>query len=322
MQTQQNLMTDRQRPLVSFIITYYNIPSEMLRECLTSILSLSLTDDEREILLIDDGSEHSPIEDIKEFLDKIIYIRKANGGLSSARNMGIEACSGKYIQFIDADDLFNVSSYEHCLNLVKEHTPDIVLFHLSNQSDDSTPKDYEGPVEGTEYMRHHNLRASSCGYIFRRKALAKLRFTTGILHEDEEFTPQLFLRADTVYTTEAKAYYYRERPASITHEHSPEWITKRLNNTRDIIFRLKLLGDTGTTVQREALQRRVSQLTMDYVYNIIKLTHDSTLLEERVAELSEHGLFPLPDRGYTKKYSLFRKASLTKQRRSLLCKFI
>lgn len=322
MQTQQNLITDRQRPLVSFIITYYDIPSEMLRECLSSILSLSLKDEEREILLIDDGSEHSPINDIKEYIDKIIYIRKANGGLSSARNMGIEACSGQYLQFIDADDLFNVPSYEHCLSLLREHTPDIVLFRLSDHPDDSTPKDYDGPVEGTEYMRHHNLRASSCGYIFRRKALAKLRFTTGILHEDEEFTPQLFLRADTVYTTEAKAYYYRERPSSITHEHSPEWISKRLNDTRDIIFRLKLLGDTGTTVQREALQRRVSQLTMDYVYNIIKLTHDSTLLEERVAELSEHGLFPLPDRGYTKKYSLFRKASLTKQRRSLLCKFI
>ena len=322
MQTQQNFITDRERPLVSFIITYYNIPSEMLRECLSSILSLSLKDDEREILLIDDGSDHCPIEDINEYLDKIIYIRKANGGLSSARNMGIEACSGQYIQFIDADDLFNIPSYEHCLNIVKDYSPDIVLFHLSDQREDSTPTDITGPVEGTEYMRHQNLRASSCGYIFRRKALAKLRFTTGILHEDEEFTPQLFLRADTVYTTEAKAYYYRKRSASITHEKSPEWITKRLNDTRDIIFRLKLLGDTGTTAQREALQRRVSQLTMDYIYNIIKLTHDSTLLEERVAELTEQGLFPLPDRSYTKKYSLFRKASLTKQRRSILCKFI
>ena len=322
MQTQQNFITDRQRPLVSFIVTYYDIPSDMLRECLSSILSLSLKDEEREILLIDDGSKHSPIEDIKEYLDKLIYIRKANGGLSSARNMGIEACSGQYIQFIDADDLLNNPSYEHCLKLVKEFSPDIVLFHLTNQREDSSPTDYVGPVDGTEYMRHQNLRASSCGYIFRRKALAKLRFTTGILHEDEEFTPQLFLRADTVYTTEAKAYYYRERQASITHENSPKWITKRLNDTRDIIFRLKLLGDTGTTAQREALQRRVSQLTMDYIYNIIKLTHDSTLLEERVAELTERGLFPLPDRGYTKKYSLFRKACLTKQRRSILCKFI
>lgn len=322
MQTQQNFMTDRERPLISFIVTYYNIPSEMLRECLASILSLSLKEEEREILLIDDGSKRSPIEDIKEYLDKIIYIRKANGGLSSARNMGIEACSGQYIQFIDADDLFNTPSYEHCLSLVREYQPDIVLFHLSDTRDDHVPTDHEGPVEGAEYMRHQNLRASSCGYIFRRKALAKLRFTTGILHEDEEFTPQLFLRADTVYTTEAKAYYYRKRQASITHENSPEWITKRLNDTRDIIFRLKLLGDTGTTVQREALQRRVSQLTMDYIYNIIKLTHDSTLLEERVAELTEHGLFPLPDRGYTKKYSLFRKASLTKQRRNLLCKLM
>ncbi len=322
MQVKQNFINDRKRPLISFIVTYYDISIEMLRECLASILSLSLSDDEREILLIDDGSDHCPLEDIKEYLDKLIYVRKPNGGLSSARNMGIEACSGQYIQFIDADDLLNGPSYEHCLSLVKQFAPDIVLFHLSNRHEEDTLTDYEGPIEGAEYMRHYNLRASSCGYIFRRKALAKLRFTNGILHEDEEFTPQLFIRADKVFTTKAKAYYYRERTLSITHDDSSEWIAKRLNDTRDIIFRLKRLSDSEPTSEREALQRRVHQLTMDYIYQTIKLTHNGTELEERVAELTRQGLFPLPDRGYTNKYSLFRKATMTKRRRELLCKFI
>ena len=81
MQTQQNFITDRERPLVSFIVTYYNIPSEMLRECLDSILSLSMKEEEREILLIDDGSERSPIEDIKE-KDGVITFKFMGGAAS------------------------------------------------------------------------------------------------------------------------------------------------------------------------------------------------------------------------------------------------
>ena len=294
----------------------------MLRECISSILSLSLEEENREILLIDDGSEANPLDEIKQQLDHLIYIRKKNGGLSSARNMGIEACSGEYIQFVDADDMLNAAAYNHCIDLVRHHSPDIVLFHLTDQHDTSVPTEHDGPIEGCEFMRHHNLRASSCGYIFRRKALAKLRFTTGILHEDEEFTPQLFLRADKVITTEAKAYYYRKRPTSITHENDENWITRRLDDTRDIILRLKILSGSLPTAEREALERRVAQLTMDYVYNIIKLTHNSSVLETRVAELTSHGLFPLPDHNYTRKYTLFRQASMSKHGRSLMCKIL
>ena len=61
MSTQQTDSQVRQAPLVSFIITYYQLPIKMLQECIESILALSLTDQEREIILIDDGSEKSPL---------------------------------------------------------------------------------------------------------------------------------------------------------------------------------------------------------------------------------------------------------------------
>jgi glycosyltransferase involved in cell wall biosynthesis len=174
-----------QQPLISFIVTYYNLPPQLLGACIDSILALSLTPEEREIIVIDDGSEESPLETLREKWNDILYIRQQNQGLSAARNLGIEACRGTFIQFVDGDDLLNTSIYEQCLDILRQKDPDIVAFHLSDKEERNMTVEYEGPMEGSEYMRHNNLRASACGYIFRKKTLVNLRFTSGILHEDE-----------------------------------------------------------------------------------------------------------------------------------------
>ena len=307
------------RPLVSFIVTYYNIPLSLLNECLESILALSLTKEEREVIVIDDGSPVSPLEAISDKLGDILYIRQNNRGLSSARNLGIEACHGKYIQFVDGDDKLNTIVYEHCLDIVRDKDPDIVTFYLSEKEEHTVTNEYDGPMEGSEYMRRHNLRASACGYIFRKLTLVNLRFTSGILHEDEEFTPQLFLRAEKLYATNAKAYYYRHRSQSITHEDNKKWILQRLSDTRGVLYRLSERADTLPTAEREALQRRIDQLTMDYIYSVITLTHNGRFLERCVEELRQKGLFPLPDKDYTQKYKWFRRISSTRNGRRLLC---
>ncbi len=319
---QNHTLTTSDSPLVSFIITYYNIPSDMLRQCLGSIAALQLSPEDREILLIDDGSDQSPIEAIKDYLPQLTYIRQKHQGLSVARNLGIEACKGRYIQFVDGDDMLNPSAYEHCLGILRKEDPDIVLFQLTDKHETTVPEDYARPVEGSEYMRHHNLRASACGYIFRKLTLVNLRFTPGILHEDEEFTPGLFLRAEKVISTEAKAYYYRKREHSITHGDEKDWVLRRLKDSRDVLYRLAERCDTLPMADREALQRRVDQLTMDYLYNIIRQTGDHQFLEQCIEDLTDHGLFPLPNRNYTKKYILFRKASATKMGRKWLCRII
>ena len=101
------------RPLVSFIVTTYNLPTTLLCECLQSILSLSLSKEEREIIVVDDGSEVSPLNDLVELRDKIVYVRQRNKGLSEARNMGLVCAQGKFIQFVDGDDYLIQAPYEH-----------------------------------------------------------------------------------------------------------------------------------------------------------------------------------------------------------------
>lgn len=308
------------KPLVSFVITYFNEPIQMLRECIDSIFHLTLSEEEREIILIDDGSDICPLNEITEYRDKLIYLRQNNRGVSEARNMGIQVSNGRYIQFVDSDDYLITDGYNHCLNMVREHHPDIIVFNSTKEETDAdSPNLFEGPVSGASYMRHHNLRASACGYIFSRKILIDLRFTAGIQYgEDEKFTPQLILRAEQLFHTETIAYFYRDNPNSVSNKTSEIAINKRLDDSEHVLLYLDHLAAVLPLNERTALERRVAQLSMDYIYNIIRFTHSSEELEKRLERLHKRGLFPLPDRDYTPKYKLFSKITKYKAGRKLM----
>lgn len=303
---------------MTFVITCYDLPADMLRECVTAIFSLAFQPGEREVIVIDDGSKLPAITDIDDVKDQIIYLRQPNSGLACARNMSIRVATGRYIQFVDGDDYLLRIPYEHCLDLVRYHNPDMVLFDFSTRSSVATPYSYEGPMSGSEYMQGHNLHGTACGYIFSRELLGSLRFTAGILHEDEEFTPQLILRAERLFYTDAKAYYYRQRRGSIMHADAANHIDKRLSDSLAVILRLQQMAATMPETDRQALARRVAQLTMDYLYNTIQLTHSRQRLDDAIATLEQQGLYPLPDKRYTRKYWMFRRLVQSKMGRSLL----
>lgn len=104
MQTLQNNMQDNS-PLVSFIVTAYNLPQNMLRGCLDSIVALSLGRNEREIIVVDDGSDTFAINDLADYDRDIVYVRVPNGGVSVARNIGLRMATGRFVQFVDGDDM-------------------------------------------------------------------------------------------------------------------------------------------------------------------------------------------------------------------------
>lgn len=316
--------TQSNMPLVSFIVPCYNVPIEYVRECLDSIFSLALSKDEREIILIDDGSEECPLPALSDVRDDIIYIRQKNKGLGAARNVGIELCKGKYIQFVDSDDKLLTIQYNHCIDIVRFHDPDMVLFKQSNKEEkpDSASIALPEPIDGGTYMRHNNLRASVCGYIFKKKNLLNHRFTENILHEDEEFTPLLILRCEKIYDIDATAYFYRKRDDSITTSKSPRQVLKRLDDTEQVIINLQHTIPSLAMMDGNAMRRRVDQLTMDYLYNTIVLTRSSKELEKRIARLQYHELFPLKQNDYTKKYKIFTKMINSKVGRQILLRTI
>lgn len=286
---------------ISFIITYYNESIDVLRECVQSVLSLPLTPEEREILLIDDGSSIAAPE-----FPNVMVIRQENQGLSAARNKGIELAQGEYIQFLDADD-FLLPSYQQMLEFQKVYQPDMLMFRFTHRipNDDSKIKGLEWFCSGTEFLRTRNMRASAWGYLFRRSILDDLRFHPGILHEDELFTPQLLLKAGKVAVTKLPAYYYRIGTDTITHQQDAVHIQKRLNDTLFVLQRLSLLAQHAQEKEQEALQRRIAQLSMDCIYECWKLTRSRTEVFSYLRSLRDSGLYPLPLRCYTLKYWFF-----------------
>lgn len=304
-------VTDKTRqPLVSFIVTCYNLPTDMLCECIDSILKLNLQPEEREIIIVDDGSDKSPMNDLLKYGDDIIYVRQKNGGLSTARNKGIEVATGNYLQFVDGDDQLIQSGYDYCLDIVRRHQDaDMVLFDFDEHTcpEQAATAESPTPMSGTSYMRHHNIHGTAWGYLFRRTTLSDLRFTPGIYHEDEEFTPQLLIRAETVYPTMAKAYCYNRRPDSIITSQDEAHIEKRFNDMLQVIRHLHQMADRLPNNDQLAMERRVAQLTMDYIHNVIRQTRSLTITQQRIETLRAEGLFPLPDRNYTKKYQWFRR---------------
>ena len=288
-------------PLISFIVTYHNEPEAFLQACLESIQALRLTPEEVEIVVVDDGSEVPPTFVGRE---GIRYLRQEQAGLSVARNTGIKHSRGQYLQFVDADDYLFPSVYEAVLDRIRSEQPDVVMFRMtdkpickpSNRIKVKFPRKV-GERGGEYFLQHRNLRVGACAYAFKRETLGDLRFYPDLLHEDELFTPQLFLRAETLVELDAKAYYYRQHEGTITHSKSTLKVQKRLNDIHFIIKELKSLGNP-------LLERRIRQLTLDYLQESWTLTHSLRERRRRARELRKEGFLPLPVRCYSLRYFL------------------
>lgn len=292
---------------ISFIIPYHNEPIWMLKECIQSIISVHIND-EKEVIVVDDGSDVSPESELQHIDGSIIVIRQENGGLSAARNKGLYHATGDYIQFVDADDTL-LPSYANVIALLKKEKPSLLQFHLlrveekpenaakTSASDALSALNIVADMKGSEYMEHHNLRASACSYVFLRNIIGDdLRFERGIYHEDELFTPQLMLRTERLISISDACYFYRIREGSITNDKAKAM--KKLDDMLHILLSLK-----EKSLQTPALQRRVHQFSMDYIYNIMMSGTDDK--SSRLLRMKQLKLFPLPLKAYTWKYFLF-----------------
>lgn len=314
-------------PIVSFIITYYSEPLPLLAECLRSVLQVrslmmqrGMAKQDFEIVVVDDGSQLSPLGMLRQMDEDIRYIRQTNAGLSAARNAGLAAAHGEYVQFVDADDALLPHAYCSLCPQSREEA-DIILFRFTGDegrwhedradafTDKNTPPARPAgcrrAMSGTQYMLHHNVRASACCYLFRRSLLGELRFADGMLHEDELFTPLLLLRMHSVRDYTWPAYYYRQRPHTITHTRTARHIARRLDDTETILHRLRDEAGSMQGDDRRALMRRVEQLTTDYIYIMWKVEADRQERMRRMRQLTADGLLPLPLHPYTLRHWAF-----------------
>ncbi len=302
---------DNRQPLISFIITAYNIPVALLKECIRSVCAVDLRREEREIILVDDGSDSSPYDELADFHNDIIYIKQTNKGPSAARNTGLERAKGAFVQFVDGDDCLIKNGYDIVVNMLRQTADDgntdmLMFRHTREATDDQCfrrPEKAFRRTTGRAFLASKNLRGAVWGYVFRRDMLGSLRFITDIYHgEDEAFTPHLVLRARDVLYSSVVAYYYRRRADSITSNRSEAQLAKRFT---DLITTIEGMKNEAQTDEGEPLERRACQLTMDCIYQAMCAAESYEQALNFIRPLRKPRLIPLPLRFYTIKYFLF-----------------
>lgn len=217
--------------MISIIIPVYNV-ERYLNKCITSVLDLKI---DFEIVLINDGSTDNSgnICNLWKKRDpRIIVIHQENGGLSAARNTGIQACKGEYIMFLDSDDFLDSKETEKMLlNFNSKEEILMGLYRNYYEDRDYYEKEHSdiflemyGEIQTDVFLKKLPSDGRSCymsawRFIISRKFLLdhNLFFLSDIYHEDEEWTQRLLCNSNSIFISHCYFYQYRrKREGSIT----------------------------------------------------------------------------------------------------------
>lgn len=209
--------TSLNSPLLSVIVPMYNCAPVIVR-CLDSI-----DYQDCEIIVVNDGSKDNGAEIVEKYAathPNVRLINKSNGGVSSARNLGIQEAVGKYISFIDADDYIVSGGLERIVTLAEEHNADVVKFKNKNVIDTSeqdkssvseTPISIEITTGDGVLKRHDISDYIVWDGIYRRTIIVEnnVLFKTDLcLREDDTFMGMLYCHANIVIATDLPLYRY------------------------------------------------------------------------------------------------------------------
>lgn len=225
---------------LSIIVPIYNV-EDYLEECLESLYNIKNI--ELEIILVNDGSKDNSFKIMEKFKDmypeKTVLINKENGGLSSARNAGMKAAVGEYVSFIDSDDFIDVDEFERFFKEGQKDKLDVIVGNMRYYTPEKTGDPLfrsdmiknSGILKGVDFFwelfqKPKCFREEVVDDIYRREFLLKndIWFNENIVHEDSEFTPLVYLKAEKVRYIDRAFYFYRQRTGSIMNKVSEKSI--------------------------------------------------------------------------------------------------
>lgn len=264
-------------PAVSVIIPLYNVEA-YVGQCLDSVVNQTLKS--VEIICVDDGSQDRSAEIAEEYRKKypnVKLIRKENGGLSSARNAGLDAAQGRYVYFLDSDDYIEPETLEELCARADQDELDIVYFntYLFFENDQIREKnqnyvDYytrkgsyrkvlSGQAMFAAMRKNREFLPSVCLQMFRRELIEDhgLRFYNGIIHEDNLFSFQCMIlarRADYC----KKSYYHRRM-----HGDSIMTVGKSIRNVEGYLV---CYEEMLTFLHGKQIDPEAAPMISDYLY--------------------------------------------------------
>jgi glycosyltransferase involved in cell wall biosynthesis len=204
---------------LDIIVPIYNV-EKYLRKCLDSLVNQDYSD--FFVRLINDGSKDNSSKIAEEYVEQYPHLfkmyTKVNGGLSDARNYGIDQSDSEFIAFIDSDDYLDHNMFSEMMSLIDDQT-DIVCCDLMYVYDNGEMKVASA---GDESLLNHKLDTlklnnSACNKVFRRSLFNSIRFVKGKWYEDLATIPCVMYQARKIQLIHKPFYYYYQREGSIAH---------------------------------------------------------------------------------------------------------
>lgn len=218
-----------EKPLISVIVPVYNI-EQYIERCLKSIIKQTYV--HLEIILVDDGSTDCSgkiCDDYSQKDKRIRVIHKNNGGLSDARNVGIDVAQGEYLSFIDGDDFIQKNMIEYLLNKMLTHTADISVCSYKvvygGCETDTFPKQSGNDIILDSYHAMEAILTTrkygsvmAWNKLYKRELFeqSKIRYPVNRLHEDVFVTYKLYYYSTKIVYSDIPLYFYYQRHDSIT----------------------------------------------------------------------------------------------------------
>lgn len=226
-------------PKISVIVPIYNV-EKYLNECVDSILNQTYSN--LEIILVNDGSTDNCSNICEEYRvkdNRVKVIHKTNGGLSDARNIGLDISSGEYISFVDSDDAIHPKFIETLYSGILKFNADVSFCNVTFGNFKEEFEEWKKMDFKYFYLDFKNqiIKTIICNKLFKKELWNNLRFEKGKLHEDMFVFPFLFYGREFAFVDQS-LYFYRQRTGSITKSKKEEnWLDiLEAFNKRTIFF--------------------------------------------------------------------------------------
>lgn len=291
---------------LSIIVPIYGV-EQYLQKCVDSLMNQDI--DDYEIILVDDGSPDSCpkiCDDYAAAQKNIRVVHRENGGLSAARNSGIEVARGEYVMFVDSDDYIESNVLGGLLSQIERDNLDVLRYRLQYvnpqyevynpyKSDPFKGNDYsEISTDGVSFLNSRmNTQCYAWQFILKRELLDGCIFTPGIYFEDTDWTPRMLCKAKRVASTETIVYNYLMREGSITNAVNRSKQKKVLDDKMRLIGELqrqsKDLQDKGND------NRWFSRMIADNVISIIGIIAKDFYVERKsyLEQLKQYRIYPI-----------------------------
>lgn len=268
---------------LSIIVPIYNVEN-YLEECLESIYKIK--EIKYEVILVNDGSTDSSKDIMKKYIEKYPLITKGitkeNGGLSSARNVGIKEAKGEYLSFIDSDDIIDAQVFQEFFKEGLKLELDVMVGNMRYFQEEkvSEPlyrsqeiKDFK-VGKGTRFFQtlfqgKKCFREEVVDDIYRREFICenKLYFHEELIHEDSYFTPMVYLKAKRVKYIDKAFYFYRQRSGSIMSKVSEKSVKSLEKICEMLLEEYSHTDDWG----REALSKLIPSFYKVVLYRYMNM---------------------------------------------------